>query len=327
MNSMEPKKLALMRIMQIFEEKSDYDHPLTQKDISDYLENDYGIIIERKAIGRDISLLKEAGVDIESKRTGSYLNSRKFTESELRMMIDSILSSKYITANKSKELIGKLCSLTSMYFKSHVKYIHSVDDWNKTENKALFRNIKLIDNAIEDGKQIRYTYNKYGADKKLQKSSTQVVSPYQMFLHNQRYYLMAYSEYWGNMVYHRLDHISDMSIEDTKAVPLSTLKDYENGINYKEISTQFPYMFSDKPERVEFLADNVIIDQIIDWFGTDVRILKEGEDKVRVSLLTSKNAFKYWALQYLNYVEVTSPKELREQITADVNKAAVKYSK
>ena len=149
MAEFEPKKLALIRIWQIFKEHSDYDHPLTQEDIARRLENDYGIVIERKAISRNISLLKEAGVEIESRRAGSYLDYRDFEDAELHMLIDGVLSSKHITAKHSKDLIDRLCALSNKYFKSSVKHIYSVNDWSKTDNQALFYNIELIDAAIE----------------------------------------------------------------------------------------------------------------------------------------------------------------------------------
>ena len=86
--SLEPKKLALLRIWEILKEYSDYDHPLTQADIAGKLESEYGIVVERKAIGRNLSLLKEAGIEIEQRRDGSYLESREFDDSELHMIID-----------------------------------------------------------------------------------------------------------------------------------------------------------------------------------------------------------------------------------------------
>lgn len=98
MESFEPKKLALIRIWQILKEYSDCDHPLTQDDIARHLESDYGVVIERKAISRNISLLKEAGAEIESVRAGSYLERRDFEDSELKLLIDGVLCSKYITA-------------------------------------------------------------------------------------------------------------------------------------------------------------------------------------------------------------------------------------
>ncbi len=328
MESFEPKKLALIRIWQILKENSDYDHPLTQEDIANKLESQYGIVIERKAISRNISLLKEAGVEIDSRRAGTYIDSREFEDSELHMIIDGILSSKHITAKHSKDLIDRVCGLSNRYFRSSVKHIHSVNDWSKTDNQALFYNIELIDSAIEEGKQIHYDYNKYGIDKKLHKSPQQYVSPYLMILHNQRYYLMAYSEYWGNMVFHRLDRITNMTITDRTATPLRSVLGYEKGINYKELSSTMPYMYTDKPEWIEFLADVSIIDQIIDWFGNDVKFVKDADEtKVKVILKASPNAMEHWAMQYINYVEITSPESLREKIRKSLEGGVGKYLK
>lgn len=326
MGSFEPKKLALIRVWQILKENSDYDHPMTQEDIATKLENEYGIVIERKAISRNISLLKESGVEIESRRAGSYLDRRDFEDSELHMLIDGVLSSKHITARHSKDLIDRICSLSNKYFRSSVKHIHSVNDWSKTDNQALFYNIELIDAAIEEGKQIHYDYNKYGIDKKLHKTSQQYVSPYLMILHNQRYYLMAYSEYWHNMVFHRLDRITNMTIIDRKATPIKNVPGYENGINYKELSSTMPYMYSDQPEHIDFISDEGIIDQIVDWFGNDVRIMKSNDEgKVRVSVKASPTAMEFWAMQYINHVEILSPEPLRIRMREVLNNGLKKY--
>lgn len=326
MGSFEPKKLALIRIWQILKENSDYDHPMTQEDIATKLENEYGIVIERKAISRNISLLKESGIEIESRRAGSYLDRRDFEDSELHMLIDGVLSSKHITARHSKDLIDRICSLSNKYFRSSVKHIHSVNDWSKTDNQALFYNIELIDAAIEEGKQIHYDYNKYGIDKKLHKTSQQYVSPYLMILHNQRYYLMAYSEYWHNMVFHRLDRITNMTIIDRKATPIKNVPGYENGINYKELSSTMPYMYSDQPEHIDFISDEGIIDQIVDWFGNDVRIMKSNDEgKVRVSVKASPTAMEFWAMQYINHVEILSPEPLRIRMREVLENGLKKY--
>lgn len=116
MADFEPKKLALIRILQILEEHSDKDHPLTQEDLSSMLENDYGIVIERKAIGRNISLLKEAGFDIGSRRAGCYLDTRIFSDDELRMFIAAVNSNKDLTENQREDLVGRIAGLSSKYF-------------------------------------------------------------------------------------------------------------------------------------------------------------------------------------------------------------------
>lgn len=324
MNSLEPKKLALLRILQILEQYSDIDHPLKQEDIARYLDRDFGIVIERKAIGRNILLLKDAGYDILSDRRGCYLVSREFEDSELRLLIDGVLASKHITAKHSKELIERLCSLSNKYFRSHVKNIWSVNEWSKTDNQALFYNIEIIDAAIEQGKQITFSYNKYGADKKLHKTSDHRATPYQMILRNQRYYLIACNEKWKNLGHYRLDRITDIRLTDEPATPLRSLPGHESGIDYKEYATSLPYMFTDKPERVEFLADPAIIDQIVDWFGDNARIEQSG-DKLKVSVKVSPMAMEYWAMQYLNFVEILSPASLRSRIAANLEAARGKY--
>lgn len=180
--------------------------------------------------------------------------------------------------------------------------------------------------AIEEGKQIHYDYNKYGVDKKLHKSSHQYVSPYLMILHNQHYYLMAYSEYWCNMAFHRLDRITNMNISDKKATPIRNVSGYENGINYKELSSAMPYMFTDRPEHIDLIADIGIIDQVIDWFGSDIRIAKTDDDnKVRISVKASPNAMVHWAMQYANYVEVVSPEPLRMRVKEALENGLKKY--
>lgn len=324
-NSFEPTKLALVRIFQILEQYSDFNHPLKQQDIIDHLYKDYGIVIERKAVGRNLSLLKEAGYDIASDRRGSYLAERLFDDSELRMLIDGVLSSRYITAKYSKELIERLCSLSNKYFRSHVKNIWSVNEWSKTDNQALFYNIEIVDEAIEQGKQIAFCYNKYGSDKKLHKTSNQHATPYQMILRNQRYYLIACNEKWKNLGHYRLDRITDIRLTDEPATPLRSLAGHESGIDYKEYATSLPYMFTDKPERVEFLADPVIIDQIVDWFGDNARIEQNGE-RLKVFVKVSPMAMEYWAMQYLNFVEILSPASLRSRIAANLEAARGKYN-
>ena len=325
MDSFEPKKLALIRILQILERYTDCDHPLKHDEIVKKLENDYSIIIERKAIGRNISLLQEAGYDIETAKKGSYLNSRLFEDSELRLLSDSVLASQHITVSHSKDLIEKIASLSNKYFKSHIKNVYSVNDWNKSENIALFYNIEIIDEAITNNRKIKFEYNKYGLDKKLHRSARHIASPYQMILHNQRYFLMAYQEKWQHISYFRLERITNIELLDETATDLRSIDGYKNGIDYKRFSSALPYMFSDDPEQITFAIDGEwMIDQIVDWFGFDFKTENKG-DKIIVKVKASPYAMEYWAMQYLNYVEILSPASLREQIATNLNGAAKKY--
>lgn len=327
MDGLEPKKLALLRVLQILWEDSDIDHPLHQGRIVELLESKYGITVERKAIGRNLSLLREAGFEIENSGGGFYLNSRLFEDSELQLLIDSVLASRHISVPHSKELIEKICLLSNRYFPRHVGNIHSVEEWSKTENKTLFYHIELIDEAIETGKMVEYDYNKYGIDRKLHKSSFQRVSPYQLILHNQRYYLMGYSKYWGHMVYHRMDRITNMVLSDRLAVPIREVEGFADGINYRELSTAMPYMYAEPPVRVTFRTTAGLMDQIVDWFGREIAVQKGTNDTIEVSVHAAPTAMLYWALQYADAVEILSPDSLRERIAGVLKYANKVYEK
>ena len=325
MEGFEPKKLALIRILQILEKHSDSEHPIKHEKIVELLDSEYGLIIERKAIGRNISLLNEAGYEIETTKRGSYLAERTFEDSELRLLIDGVLSSGYITAKHSKDLIEKLCAQSNEYFRPRVKNIYSVNDWNKTDNVSVFYTIEIVDEAIERGRQVRIEYNKYGADKKFHRTSKQTLSPYQMILHNQRYYLMGRNEKWREMRYYRMDRITNIEILDEPSTPLRSIKGFESGIDYKRFSSALPYMFADEPQTVEFIADDWAIDQIVDWFGKDIRIEERQDGRFLVRVNVSINAMEYWAMQYMNAVEIVSPKDLRERIKKNIQTANEKY--
>ena len=328
----ESKKLALLRIFHILQKHSDENHPLTQEDIVSLLVKNYGIEVDRKLEGRQLSLLREAYDEpnsaytiITERKKGTYIQEREFNDSELRLLIDGVLSSGYITAKHSRDLIEKLCAQSNEYFRPRVKNIYSVNDWNKTDNVSVFYTIEIVDEAIEKGKQVRFEYNKYGADKKLHRTSRQTLSPYQMILHNQRYYLMGRNEKWQEMRYYRMDRITNIELVNEPSTPLRSIKGFESGIDYKRFSQGMPYMFADEPQMIEFIADGWAIDQIVDWFGKDIFMEERQDGRFLVRVNVSINAMEYWAMQYMNAVEVLSPKELRERIKKNVQVAHEKY--
>lgn len=324
---MEAKKTLILRIYQILNDYSSAEKPLKQTDILAILQRDYDIVCERKAVGRNISMLKECGFDIYSDKRGSYLETREFESSELRLLIDSVLSSRYITSSHSQALIEKLVKAGGKDFKSRVKHIYSVKEWNKSDNSAFFYNIDLVDEAIESGKKLKFWYNKYGIDKKLHHTKLHTVSPYQLFLKNQRYYLMGESDQWDSIAFFRLDKITDIEISKEISKPLRENEGYKNGIDYSKFSTAFPYMYADKPERIELKCknDTIVIDALVDWFGDDCTIDKLNDEYVIATVTASPTAMAYWSLQYGNSVEVLAPASLRAKVAQTVFELAEKY--
>ncbi len=322
--SLESKKTLIFRIYQILEKYSDEEHLLTQQDIIDKLLRDYGIECERKAVGRNISFLKEMGFEIESVKGGSFLASRSLENAELRLLIDSVLSSRHINPTHSSQLIEKLIDLGGYNFKSHVKHVYSVKEWEKTDNKDFFFNIELIDEAIENCKKISFDYNRVGLDMKLHPSLTHVGSPYQMLLHNQRYYVMMHDEQFG-VGYYRLDKINNMKVLDDVAKPLRENEGYEKGIDYSSFSTRLPYMYSDKQVNVEIKCRNYFVDTLYDWFGTDFKIRRVDDNHFIATIKASEKAMLYWVLQFNYKVEVISPESLRNDVINALKTTLAKY--
>lgn len=314
MDNLEPKKLALLRILQILEDETDREHPYTQAQIIKRLSEKYDITVERKAVGRNLSLLKEAGFGIESTKAGSFFDDRTFEQSELRLLVDSILCSRYINKKHSEDLIEKIVALGGKNFKSHVKHIYSVEKWSKSDNIEFFYNIEIADEAIERAKQITFHYNKFDETARLKKTYRQIVSPYQMILHNQRYYLMAYNEYWKNMAFYRMDKITDVEILDKPQTPIKSVPGYKNGIDYKDLATSRPYLYADKAEKIVVACDKALMDDVVDWFGNGVSVRKGNEGQIVVTLYASKDAMLYWALQYGKRAKVLEPEDLVQKI-------------
>lgn len=314
MDNLEPKKLALLRILQILEDETDKEHPYTQAQIINRLSEKYDITVERKAVGRNLSLLKEAGFGIESTKAGSFFDDRTFEQSELRLLVDSILCSRYINKKHSEDLIEKIVALGGKNFKSHVKHIYSVGKWSKSDNIEFFYNIEIADEAIERAKQITFHYNKFDETARLKKTYRQIVSPYQMILHNQRYYLMAYNEYWKNMAFYRMDKITDVEILDKPQTPIRSVPGYKNGIDYKDFAISRPYLYADKAEKIVVACDKALMDDVVDWFGNGVSVRKGNEGQIVVTLYASKDAMLYWALQYGRRAKVLEPADLVQKI-------------
>ena len=323
--ALEAKKTLIMRIYQILDEYSDEEHPLTQQNIIDILERDYDMPCERKAVGRNVSYLKEMGFDIESTANGTYLASRKLENAELRLLIDSVLSSRNVNSTHSEQLINKLIALGGRNFKSHVKHVYSVKEWDKSDNKAFFYNIDVIDEAIEQGKKISFNYNKIGLDKKLHVSKPHVGSPYQMLLHNQRYYLMMFDEMFDEVGFYRMDKITDIEVLNDNSKPLRENVGFEKGIDYKRIATSLPYMYNDAPVAITLKCWIGMADTLYDWFGTNFTAKKLDDKYFVATIVASEKAMLYWVLQYNRNVEVLSPLSLRENVVAKLKKTLALY--
>lgn len=354
MDSMQPKKLIIINILDILKKYTDEDHRLNQKEIAEILKTEYDMKVDRKAVKRNLMNLIEFGFEIEyseairmievtnekgeKELVESYILSdfylvRDFTDSELRLLIDSLLFSKHIPYSQCKELIEKIEGLSNRYFKNKVKHIRNLPE-NLPQNKELFYTIEVLDEAISKGRQVSFKYNRYGTDKKLhprQSSSGEdrvyIINPYQMVATNGRYYLVCNYDKYDNIANYRVDMITDIKLLDSPAKQKKQVRGLEAGLDLPKHMAEHIYMFSDETVRVKFIAKKYIVGEIIDWFGKDVMFSDEIEDEVTAEVKVSAMAMKFWALQYAPHVTVTEPKTLREEIGTELRSAAEKYGK
>ena len=346
-----PKKMLIINILDILKKYTDYDHRLSQKEIIDILKKEYDMVVDRKSIKRNITNLIDYGYDInytETKRMyknkkgedeesyilSDFYISREFSNSELRLLIDSLLFSQYIPYSQCKELVKKLEGLSNNYFHSKVKHISLLED-EKINNRQLFYNIDILDEAIEKGRQVKFKYCSYGIDKELHKRKNDdgeereyIINPYQMVVKEGKYYLICNYDKYEYISNYRLDRISNIELLDTPIKPFEKLKG-ANGrhLNLKDYMREHVYMFSSNNTHARFRITKSLISDVIDLFGKDVRFENETDDTVEVVTYTNEMALHQFAKAYSPYAIVLEPKQLASAISADLEKAVQIYNK
>lgn len=350
MYTAQPKKLLIMNILDILKRYTDADHRLSQKEIVEILKNEYNMTADRKSVKRNLMNLIDFGYDInysesvrmiptkdggmeESYILSDFYLEREFTDSELRLLIDGLVFSKHIPYSQCKELVGKLSGLSNQYFKSRIKYISALPD-NAPQNKQLFYNIDVIDEALSKHRQISFTYNHFGADKKLHPDTfkggakkTYTVNPYQIAAANGRYYLICNYDKYDDVANIRLDRITDIKMLDTPAKPQSKVPEIKNGFNLPKHMAEHVYMYAGKSIPVTFRAKKYLVGDIIDWFGKDVEFYDETDDELTVRTTVNENAMRAWGLQYARHITVLTPQSLVDIIKKDLTEAIENYEK
>ena len=312
---LQDKKALNMLILEILEQYTDSDHPLTQMEIVDLLEKNYGVPCTRQTVKNNLMLLGEMGYEI-SMEGGICLVSRQFENAELRMLIDSVLFSRTLSGKQAKRLIEKLTGLGNKYFRAKVKHVCHLPKLIHSDNKQVLLNLDVLNDAVEQGRKVRFTYNSYGKDFQLhpRRKKPYIVNPYQMVANQGRYYLLCSYDTSNRLSHYRLDYMTKLEMLDAKVKPMDQMEDFVQGYSLPKHMEEHIYMFSGPSVQVKMRVREVNRDALIDWFGKRFRIVQEDADGLIVSVACNELAMKYWALQYGEHVEVLEPKSLREAI-------------
>lgn len=290
----EKQKLKLLYIAQLLMEKSDEEHPVTIQEMTERLES-YGITAERKSIYMDIDLLMEFGLDIikiKARPGGYYLASRQFELAELKLLVDAVQASKFITTAKSRELIGKLETLCS---RNEGRQLHRqvvVTNRNKTVNENIYYNVDIIYRAIAENVKIRFQYFEWSVNKEMKlrrDGAVYEVSPWLLSWDDENYYLIAYDDKSSMIKHYRVDKMLRLSLSEQER---EGREQFEN-FDIAGYSRKMFGMFAGDEETVTLRCNSNLTGVIIDRFGKNVamREVDDGHIKVRVNVAVSRQFF------------------------------------
>lgn len=315
------QKLKLLYLLQILREETDEENPIKTADILRRL-SDMGINAERKSIYRDIACLQDAGFDIISSSGGGYfMGSRDFEMSEIKLLIDAVQASRFITYQKSVTLINKLKNLVSVNQSAGLDRQLHMAGRKKASNEQIYYVIDTVYDAIAEDKQISFRYLDYTlAGEKHYRSggNTYTVSPYALVWDDEYYYLFAYYENRDIMANFRVDKIDGAKITDKRRLKS---EEYKNFDPIKQSETLFS-MFGGEEEWVTLIIDNSLMGVFVDRFGSDLAIVKVGDEKTTVRFKAAISpTFLSWLFQFGTRVKILTPEKLikkMQEMLADV---------
>ena len=320
------QKLKILYLMKIFLEKTDTDHSLTLAEIIDELQK-YDISAERKSLYDDIETLRAYGIDIETvrdTRVRYYVAGRLFELPELKLLVDAVQASKFITARKSGELIKKLESFSSTYEAMKLQRQVYVANRIKTMNESIYYNVDFIHSAINDNKKITFKYYEWTPEKekKLRHGGAlYCVSPWALTWDDEYYYMIAYDSQAECIKHYRVDKMVNIGVTEDMREGSQMFDDFDMALYSKQVFG----MFGGELTTVLLECDNSLAGVIIDRFGTDVTIMP-GNDKFTASVRVMVSpTFISWALGFGGKLKILSPDFVAQRLIDTANEALELY--
>lgn len=292
------QKLKILYLLKFLTEQTDDQHVLTMQEILDQLA-EQGIRAERKSIYDDMEALRLFGVDIENRKEqprGYYLASREFELPELKLLVDAVQSSKFLSARKSRELIRKLEGLSSRHEARQLQRQVVVANRIKTMNESIYYNVDKIHSAISENRKISFHYFEWTVSKetRLRKDGARYqISPWALCWVDENYYLIGYDESPGIIKHFRVDKMLDINALPEERQGKNVFADFDLG-NYIKMTFG---MFGGTRTNLKLLMENRLIGVVMDRFGKDVTVRKEDEDhfSVRLEIIPSRPFYGWLA--------------------------------
>ena len=316
--AVQPQKMKTLCLMQILMQRTDEKHMMTANDLAAALQ-EYGFKAERKSIYADVEALQQFGLDIVQQKgsnPGYYVASRTFELPELKLLVDAVQSSKFITARKSAELIRKLESMTSKYEAQQLQRDVFIYNRPKTENETIYYNVDQIHCALHCNAKISFQYAEWTTKKELQlkkNGALYMVSPWSLTWDDENYYLIAYDENADCIKHYRVDKMQKITVLDDCRIGKEKFMDFDLAAFAKKTFG----MYGGQDETVTLTCHNRMIGVMLDRFGQDVPLVPVDEDHFYVKPLVAVSPqFFGWLTGLGNMVQITGPDHVKVEYKA-----------
>lgn len=320
------QKLKLFYLRDYLLEYSDEEHPITLKQMIAYLAaND--ISAERKSLYSDLELLREYGMDIIRNGRNYYVASREFELPELKLLVDSVQSSKFITQKKTSSLIRKIEKLASIYEAQLLNRQVYVMNRIKSMNESIYYNVDNIHNGIAHDRKIRFRYFEYDVAKHRvfrKNGSFYEVSPYAMTWDDENYYMVGFDSAAGIVKHYRVDKMTEIVLTEEMREGHHAFAAADIGIYARKVFG----MFSGQEQMLQLRFANHLVGVVIDRFGKEVIIVPDDKEHfiIQVHVVVSPQFFG-WLCAFGGEAELLSPADVTEQMRRHVLTIYEKYER
>ena len=322
------QKFKLYRLAQIMLERTDDEHYITMPEIISQL-GKYEITADRRSIYQDLRDLEALGIEVEGEPEGKgyhyHVVSRPFELPELKLLVDAIQSSKFITEKKTNELIRKLEKLVSRYEAMGLQRQVYVSGRIKTMNESIYYAVDTIHNAISENRKIRFQYYQWNVKKEMvlrRDGAYYHISPWGLSWDDENYYLVGYDSDAGEIRHYRVDKMIHIRMSEEPREG----KEHFRKLNMADYTRKSCGMFGGREQSVKLLVDNSLAGVIIDRFGKDIMMIPADGDRftVNVTVMVSRQ-FLGWIFSLGEKVKILGPEDVTEQMRAEGERLLRQY--
>lgn len=322
------QKFKLYHLAQIMLEKTDDEHYITMPEILSALEA-YGVTADRKSIYNDLRDLEVLGIEVEGEPVGGryhyHVLNRPFELPELKLLVDAIQSSKFITERKTNALIKKLERLVSQYDAVKLQRQVYVSGRIKTMNESIYYTVDAIHNAISEKRKIRFQYYQWNVKKEMELrhgGAFYHISPWGLSWDDENYYLVGYDSEADTLKHYRVDKMLHIQMSDEKREG----QEHFERLNMADYAKKSFGMFGGKEQKVKLLVKNELAGVMIDRFGKDIMMIPKEEKYFTVNVdVHISNQFLGWVFSLGDGVKIISPDEVVEQMKQEAERLREQY--